>query len=374
MAAFVIGMAATFVAALLYSGSQQRLHSARAVNAFASQSALAARAQHVAPAQPGQEAVEKSTRDQQQETAATDGSTQQPPTAPDRLSKEETASQVGRISLPTVQTGNEIRPERIQRVVPQSSTSVALRPSEANPALIVDQQAAPAKQVQNEPQPAPVQPVQSAPQPKMPAAPQNGSVALAESTPLMLPHEDTNAVPPRIGPQVITVQPGTSIRVRLAEALSSDRNRAGDTFRAVIDSPVLVNGVVVAAAGANVFGRIAHARKAPLLGGRADLTLILTDITTADGHLARIATDGVQQVGARSGIVNTAKLATGTALGVVVGALDGAAAGAGISAPVKSGAATNGFFATNRTVVFPAGTQVVFGLAAPLKVTQQVTR
>jgi hypothetical protein len=173
---------------------------------------------------------------------------------------------------------------------------------------------------------------------------------------------------------VITVQPGTNIRVRLTEPLSSDRNHAGDTFRAVLDAPVVVNGFAVAPAGANVFGRIANARKAPLLGGRADLTLTLTDITTADGHLARITTHGVQQVGDRSGIVNSAKLTTGAAVGAVASALDGAAAGVGISAPLRKDTATNGFFATKRTVVFPAGRQIVFNLAAPLNVIEQVNR
>jgi hypothetical protein len=290
------------------------------------------------------------------------------------LSKEETASQLRRTSLPTVEAA-EIRSERIQTTVPRKSVSAAFRPSAANTAknYPVEQQAAPTR-VQNEPQSVPAQPIQYAPRPNMPVAPQNGSVTAAESAPVVPPHEDPNPVPPQIGPQVITVQPGTSIRVRLAEALSSDRNRAGDTFRAVLDSPVVVNGLVVAPAGANAFGRIANARRAPLLGGRADLTLTLTDITTADGHLARIATDGVQQVGARSGIVNTAKVATGTVVGSVVGALDGAATSAGISAPLRNDTATNGFFATKRTVVFPAGRQIVFNLAAPLKVTEQVNR
>jgi hypothetical protein len=117
-----------------------------------------------------------------------------------------------------------------------------------------------------------------------------------------------------------------------------------------------------------------NAHKAPLLGGTAELALTLTQITMADGHLAMVATHGVEEAGARSGIVNTAKMATGAAIGAVAGALDGAAAGAGLSARVRSDAATNGYFATKRTVVFPVGRQIVFSLAAPLKVTEQVDR
>ena len=354
LAAFVIGMAATFAGALMYSSSQQRLQSVGAVNASAS-APIAAPQQHPAPAGANQQAVENSTGDEQQQTAATSASIQEPTTAPDHLSKERTKSQtVGASSLASKSSAPVSAPNTMKRYP-------------------VEQHVAPSARIYNEPQPAPVQPVQFALHPNMPAAPQDGSVEMAQSAPPVLPLQNRHAVPPQPGPQVITAQPGTRIRVRLAEPLSSDRNRAGDTFRAVVDSPVVVNGAVVAPAGANVFGRIADARKAPLLGGRADLTLTLTDITTADGHLARIATDGVQQVGARSGIVNTAKMATGAAIGAVTGALDGAAAGAGISAPLRNDV-TNGFFATKRTVAFPAGTQVVFSLTAPLNVTEQVNR
>jgi hypothetical protein len=308
LAAFVIGMVVTFAGALTYSSSQQRLHSVAAMNAAASR-LIAAPAQHLAPA--GQEPVENSTGDQQEQAAATNGSTHKPPILPDRLSKGKARSEMRR---------------------------------------------------------------PSSPRPNMPTPPPTGSVALAQNAPPVLTQQHRDSVSPQTAAQVIAVQPGARIRVRLAEALSSDHNRAGDTFRAVIDSPVVVNGFVVALAGANVLGRIANARKARLLGGRADLTLTLTDITTTDRHLARITTNGVQQVGAHSGIVNTAKMATGAAIHAVTGVLDGAAEAAGTRSPVGNDIQTNRFFKRKRTVVFPAGTQVVFTLAAPLIVAEQVNQ
>lgn len=353
VAAFIIGMAATFAGALMYTSFQQRLQSVGAVNSTLQ--SIAAPAEHVAPAEPNQQIAENSMGDQQQQTAATGASIREPLTAPDDMNKEQTTSQVS-------------RPSSVgQTAAPVSAPNTLKR-------YPVEQQVAPSAQIHNEPPPAPAQQAQYALHPNMPAAPQNASIAVPQSTPVVVQYEDQNPVPPQIGPQVITVQPGTSIHVRLAEALSSDRNRAGDTFRAVIDSSVIVNGFVVAPAGANVFGRIANARKAPLVGGRAGLTLTLTDITTADGHLIGITTNGVQQVGARTAIVNTAKRATRAAIGAVAGALDGAAAGAGIGAPLKKDMGADGFFATNRTVIFPAGARIVFSVAAPIKVTQQGSR
>ena len=173
---------------------------------------------------------------------------------------------------------------------------------------------------------------------------------------------------------VVKIPVGTRLKVRLTDTLSSDRNRTGDTFRAVLDSPLAVDGVVIATPASVVLGRIANARKAPLLGGKADLTLTLTEITTSDGNLVPVATNNIEREGARTGIVNTAKMATGAAFGAVIGAVSGAAEGAGISSGLKNDDATNGFMATTKTVVLPAGTQVSFDISSPLAVSAQASR
>jgi hypothetical protein len=345
LAAFVIGMVATFAAALMYSSLQQRLRSVGAIKPFVS-GRIAVPAKHLAP---DQEAAENSTAGQQR-TAPTDGSTHEPPTLPDLLSKDQATSQMLRTSLGSGGVGTEIRPERVHTTIPQALTRIPPpTPNTAKP-YTIERQVGPLVQVHDEPQPGPAQPVQYPPYANMPTAPQTGSAVVARNAPLVLSKQNGDPVPPRTGPPVLTVQPGTRLPVRLVEALSSDRDRAGETFRA----------------GASVFGRIANVSKAPLLGGRADLSLTLTDITTADGHLAKIETDNVEQLGARSGIVNTAKMATGAAMGAVTGTAELA----GIRLPARNDTQSSGFLATKRTVVFPAGTLVVFSLATALKVTQ----
>jgi hypothetical protein len=72
LAAFVIGMVAVFAGALMYSGSQQTLHSAGAANVPAARH-ISGPAQQPAPATPNLSAVQKSTAEQdpqQQATAA----------------------------------------------------------------------------------------------------------------------------------------------------------------------------------------------------------------------------------------------------------------------------------------------------------------
>jgi hypothetical protein len=57
-------------------------------------------------------------------------------------------------------------------------------------------------------------------------------------------------------PKLVTLQPGTSVAIRLEESVSTERNRSGDTFRARLDSPLIVNGFVLADRGARVLGQI----------------------------------------------------------------------------------------------------------------------
>lgn len=87
VAAFVIGTAATFAGALMFTTFQQRLRSVGAVNASALQS-IAAPAEHVVPAEPNQQIAESSMGDQQQQTAATGASTHEPLTAPDHITED----------------------------------------------------------------------------------------------------------------------------------------------------------------------------------------------------------------------------------------------------------------------------------------------
>jgi hypothetical protein len=175
---------------------------------------------------------------------------------------------------------------------------------------------------------------------------------------------------PDTKPDTITVAPGTGLAVRLAEPLSSDRNRTGQTFRATLASSLAVNGFIVAAGGSTVLGRIVQARRAPLLGGKSDLTLVLTNITDFEGKLVSVDSNAFEEQGSRSNLLNTAKMATGAAVGAAIGAVTGAAEGAGISSSLRDGDRTNGFMATKRTVVLPAGMQITFSLTSPLAFTQ----
>jgi hypothetical protein len=78
--------------------------------------------------------------------------------------------------------------------------------------------------------------------------------------------------------------------------LAAGDARAGDAFRASLEAPVVIDGVIVAKPGSPVLGVVVNARK-PHLFGKSELKLRLTRITAADGRLIPIATGMVEQQG-----------------------------------------------------------------------------
>jgi len=62
-------------------------------------------------------------------------------------------------------------------------------------------------------------------------------------------------------PQTLTMPAGTIVRVRVDEWISTDRNVTGDSFGAVLDQPIVVDGWVVARRGQAQTGRVSLVKK-----------------------------------------------------------------------------------------------------------------
>jgi hypothetical protein len=135
-------------------------------------------------------------------------------------------------------------------------------------------------------------------------------------------------------PARLTLQPGTFISVRMNQPLSSDRNQPGDAFTAALEQPVVVDGVVVANRGQNVYGRVAEVQKHH--GDKPSrLGVELTSLTLADGNQAPLHS----QLVARQGPTTPGGAQAGTVVGTTaVGAAVGAAADWGRGAAIGAGA------------------------------------
>jgi len=159
----------------------------------------------------------------------------------------------------------------------------------------------------------------------------------------------------------ITFKPGTAITIELTEKLSTDYDNTGDTFRGVLAEPVEANGAVIAERGASVVGRIEYAHRAGFFGGESELVLTLTEIRTSDSHVTAIRTDSCEQIGSRTNVRKSAKLAAGLAAGTVLRAVSGVSRAAGLSSSFDDNFGSDQAKAgLHRSVVLPIGIKLMF--------------
>src|SRR5579884_4463173 len=160
----------------------------------------------------------------------------------------------------------------------------------------------------------------------------------------------TQPIPPQL-----TIPAGTYLTVRVNQALSSDKNQPGDPFTATLESPVVVNGVVVAQPGETLGGRVAIAEKHGA-GKPARLGVQLTTLTLADGQQVPIQSQLISRTGPTTpGGVEAGTVATTTAVGAAIGAAAGWGTGAAIGAATGGLAGLIGVVVTHNhpSVIYP---------------------
>lgn len=194
--------------------------------------------------------------------------------------------------------------------------------------------------------------------PRWQAGPQNGRAAAGK--PL---------------PDALTIPSGTILEIRTNEFLSSDHSKAGDSFTAVLQKPIVVNGWVVARRGETIEGTVVSAKKAGRVKGVSQLELQLTNLTLVDGQVLPIQTALWQGSGGTSHGRDAATIATTTGLGAAIGAAanygTGAAvgAGAGLLAGVGAVLLTRG-----RPTIVPPESPLSFEVTAPLTINTAESR
>jgi hypothetical protein len=141
-------------------------------------------------------------------------------------------------------------------------------------------------------------------------------------------------------PVYVTIPAGTRISVRTIDAIDSTKSRVGDRFLASLEEPLMVDGNMVAAKGADVYGRLAESKESGTFTGRSQLRLELTGIV-ANGQTVPVVT-GEYELTGKSRAASTAKrtvggAAVGSIIGAIAGGGKGAAIGAGVGAGVGAG-------------------------------------
>jgi hypothetical protein len=166
--------------------------------------------------------------------------------------------------------------------------------------------------------------------------------------PVIKPRPDAAAAPvtaaasapaPAAAAAVSQIPAGTNITIRMIDDVDSKVANVGQTFRASVDEPVIVDGRVVVPRGADVVTKLVELQEPGKIAGGGQLTLDLASITI-DGRPVPVNSQGVTTAGeSRKG--ESAKVIGGTAaLGAIIGAIAGGGKGAAIGAIAGGGAGT----------------------------------
>jgi len=137
-------------------------------------------------------------------------------------------------------------------------------------------------------------------------------------------------------PVYVTIPAGTRISVRTIDTIDSTKNRVGDRFQASLEEPLMVDGIVVAAKGADVYGRLAESKGSGTFTGRSQLRLELTGIV-ANGQTVPVVTGEYELTGKSRGASTAKRTVGGAAVGSIIGAIAGGGKGAAIGAGVGAG-------------------------------------
>ena len=164
-----------------------------------------------------------------------------------------------------------------------------------------------------------------------------------------------------------TLPAGTNLVIRMIDAVDSETNRVGQTFRASLDQPVMVDGETLIPRGADAVVKLVDAKESGKLTGRADLTLSLQSVSV-NGRMLDINTQSINKESGSQG-EKTAKVAGGTAaVGAIIGAIAGGGKGAAIGAGAGAAAGAGSQVITGgQRVRIPSETRLTFVLDNPTR-------
>jgi hypothetical protein len=176
--------------------------------------------------------------------------------------------------------------------------------------------------------------------------------------------------PPPPAPAAASMQipSGTPLTVRMIDAVDSEKTRLGETFRASVDEPVMVDGQTVIPRGADAITKLVEDRQSGKIAGKTVLTLALMQVMV-NGRMVDVTTGDVSQAsssrGARSAKVIGGTAAAGAIIGALAGGGRGAAIGAGSGAAVGTGVEV---FTKGQRVRIPSETRLTFTLQQPAQI------
>jgi hypothetical protein len=152
-----------------------------------------------------------------------------------------------------------------------------------------------------------------------------------------LPDDPGTVAHVEMKPAYVTIPAGTRISVRTIDAIDSTSSLVGDRFQASLEEPLTLEGDVVVAKDALVYGRLTQSKESGTFTGRSQLRLELIGIVVS-GKMVPVVTGEYEVTGKSRGASTAKRTVGGAALGSIIGAVADGGQGAAIGAGVGAGA------------------------------------
>jgi hypothetical protein len=167
--------------------------------------------------------------------------------------------------------------------------------------------------------------------------------------------------------RTVTVPAGTALNVRLTQGIDVDASKAGQTFKALVDDPVMIGGSIVIPRGASAILQAVAVQQSGAMKGSDKISLKLNSIAFG-GLVYDVVTAYVETKGKGEGKRTARKVGGGAGLGAIVGGIAGGGEGAAIGAAV--GAVTGAAVASGgeEHLKLPAETRLQFQLTAAVNI------
>ena len=175
------------------------------------------------------------------------------------------------------------------------------------------------------------------------------------------------AAPAASARKSVPVPAGTVVNVRLTQGIDVDASKAGQTFKAVVDDPVMIGGAIVIPRGASAIVQAVSVQQSGKMKGSDKISLKLNSIGFG-GLVYEVATAYVETKGKGEGKRTARKVGGGAGLGAIVGGIAGGGEGAAIGAAI--GGVTGAAVASGgeEHLKLPAETRLQFQLTAAVNI------
>jgi hypothetical protein len=179
----------------------------------------------------------------------------------------------------------------------------------------------------------------------------------------------TPAPPPPPQPTRVPIPAGTTMSIRMIDAVDSSVNQPGEIFHASLDEPVVVGDQVVVPKDADVYVRLASVSSAGRMKGQSELELQLVKLEFQGQSYPLVSSTYTLKSSSR-GKDTAKKVGAGAIFGTIIGAIAGGGKGAAIGAAAGAGAGGAYQAATHgKQVKIPSETKLDFQLEQPVTVT-----